>query len=282
MAEHVARVRESGAAFREHSVYDSEGDEVRLIVQADECDKSADILERLSRERARQSATIAKARGEIEAQKRGVPDLWDKAIDRCLDILAQIDAPARADEGVDAHREDMANVGEYLMDTLESNRQHPLLKHWLPADNPAEIVVDLLNAYDDKAAQLDALTKGVAAAKEAIVAKMQTEKKPGVAQGLQFAVATLRAVLALIDGIIPPAAQPASPPMEDSQKHIVADDNYCHAARSDGECNWTHCPQLRDNEPHATGRSCPRPWWFEDEDYYPGDPPSAQPASEGE
>jgi hypothetical protein len=32
--------------------------------------------------------------------------------------------------------------------------------------------------------------------------------------------------------------------------------NYCRAC-SDGECFWSECPQLRDNEPHATGRHCP-------------------------
>jgi hypothetical protein len=31
----------------------------------------------------------------------------------------------------------------------------------------------------------------------------------------------------------------------------------CHAAK-DGECFWEHCPQLRDGEPSATGRHCPR------------------------
>ena len=30
----------------------------------------------------------------------------------------------------------------------------------------------------------------------------------------------------------------------------------CHAAK-DGECNWEHCPQLRDGEPKKTGRHCP-------------------------
>jgi hypothetical protein len=30
----------------------------------------------------------------------------------------------------------------------------------------------------------------------------------------------------------------------------------CHAAR-DGECFWDQCPQLRDNEPLASGRHCP-------------------------
>lgn len=31
---------------------------------------------------------------------------------------------------------------------------------------------------------------------------------------------------------------------------------YCHAGR-DGECFAKNCPQLRDNEPFATGRHCP-------------------------
>lgn len=34
------------------------------------------------------------------------------------------------------------------------------------------------------------------------------------------------------------------------------DNRRCHSAR-DGECNWRHCPQLRDKEPAATGRHCP-------------------------
>jgi hypothetical protein len=28
-------------------------------------------------------------------------------------------------------------------------------------------------------------------------------------------------------------------------------------AHKDGDCFWEGCPQLRDNEPHATGRHCP-------------------------
>ena len=31
----------------------------------------------------------------------------------------------------------------------------------------------------------------------------------------------------------------------------------CRAGR-DGDCFWIECPQLRDNEPRATGRHCPR------------------------
>lgn len=32
--------------------------------------------------------------------------------------------------------------------------------------------------------------------------------------------------------------------------------NHCRAQR-DGDCCWSECPQLRDGEPHATGRHCP-------------------------
>ena len=36
--------------------------------------------------------------------------------------------------------------------------------------------------------------------------------------------------------------------------------NRCHAD-SDGDCYWELCPQIRDNEPETTGRSCPL--WLE-------------------
>lgn len=38
----------------------------------------------------------------------------------------------------------------------------------------------------------------------------------------------------------------------------------CHAAR-DGECFWKPCPQVRDNEPARSGRSCPLHWLEDDE-----------------
>jgi hypothetical protein len=31
----------------------------------------------------------------------------------------------------------------------------------------------------------------------------------------------------------------------------------CHASRGDGECSWSSCPQLRDDEPAKTDRHCP-------------------------
>ena len=33
----------------------------------------------------------------------------------------------------------------------------------------------------------------------------------------------------------------------------------------DGHCTWADCPQIRDNEPHATGRHCPLDTSREDE-----------------
>lgn len=33
-------------------------------------------------------------------------------------------------------------------------------------------------------------------------------------------------------------------------------EEWCHGGR-DGECIWRKCPQLRDDEPRATGRHCP-------------------------
>lgn len=38
------------------------------------------------------------------------------------------------------------------------------------------------------------------------------------------------------------------------------------AADKDGECNHPDCPQLRDNEPYKSGRSCPLPDWDEDDE----------------
>jgi hypothetical protein len=32
----------------------------------------------------------------------------------------------------------------------------------------------------------------------------------------------------------------------------------CQATTDDGDCRWKDCPQLRDCEPYATGRWCPR------------------------
>jgi hypothetical protein len=43
----IERLRSSAKAFRENTVYDSVGDPLRLIVQADECDEAAAMLETL-------------------------------------------------------------------------------------------------------------------------------------------------------------------------------------------------------------------------------------------
>jgi hypothetical protein len=38
----------------------------------------------------------------------------------------------------------------------------------------------------------------------------------------------------------------------------------CHATL-EGECQWNHCPQVRDGEPMHTGRTCPLPWMDEEQ-----------------
>jgi len=39
-------------------------------------------------------------------------------------------------------------------------------------------------------------------------------------------------------------------------KSALKGEAHCHAG-SDGECHWEGCPQIKDNEPHKTGRHCP-------------------------
>lgn len=39
------------------------------------------------------------------------------------------------------------------------------------------------------------------------------------------------------------------------------------ACNSDGECVHDQCPQIRDNEPHTTGRSCPLYDWSHEDDF---------------
>lgn len=44
------------------------------------------------------------------------------------------------------------------------------------------------------------------------------------------------------------------------QEHLIkkpeVDDGRCHS-NCDGDCEWKFCPQLRDGEPHKSGRHCP-------------------------
>jgi hypothetical protein len=49
-----------------------------------------------------------------------------------------------------------------------------------------------------------------------------------------------------------------SPVSTESAAETALNTNYCHAARSgSGECTWLLCPQLRDNEPAHSLRTCP-------------------------
>jgi hypothetical protein len=55
--------------------------------------------------------------------------------------------------------EDMANVGKSLMDAIDLNTRDGPIKGWSPADDPAEIVVDLLNLLSDAEARSETLLK---------------------------------------------------------------------------------------------------------------------------
>lgn len=46
---------------------------------------------------------------------------------------------------------------------------------------------------------------------------------------------------------------------------IINMKEFCHAD-SDGDCEWSECPQLRDGEPKATGRHCPLDNWSVDDE----------------
>lgn len=56
----VAEARLDAKAFREHTVYDSEGDPIRLGANADRLDKYADTITALSRQLAEREAEIAR------------------------------------------------------------------------------------------------------------------------------------------------------------------------------------------------------------------------------
>lgn len=42
-------------------------------------------------------------------------------------------------------------------------------------------------------------------------------------------------------------------------------DAHCHSD-TDGDCYWKGCPQLKDDEPKKSGRSCPLYDWDRDDD----------------
>lgn len=61
------------------------------------------------------------------------------------------------------------------------------------------------------------------------------------------------------------AQEPPRPvDLKPSSSYLVGDD-CCHADR-DGDCYWTGCPQIKDGEPHKSGRHCPLDNWKDDED----------------
>ncbi len=59
------RLRSSAKAFRENTVYDSEGDPLRLIVQADESDEASDTLASYRAEITQLRDKLARARDDF-------------------------------------------------------------------------------------------------------------------------------------------------------------------------------------------------------------------------
>lgn len=68
-----ARLRSSAKAFRENTVYDSEGDPLRLIVQADECDEAAQAITDLEALVGELGEALAECADDLEAEVR---DRW--------------------------------------------------------------------------------------------------------------------------------------------------------------------------------------------------------------
>ena len=79
------RLKSSAKAFRAYPVYDSDGDPVRLIVQADESDQAAAAIERLSdsneglTEDLYQAVLVAYRRGAHDWARLNYPQ-WINAI----------------------------------------------------------------------------------------------------------------------------------------------------------------------------------------------------------
>lgn len=101
-----------------------------------------------------------------------------------------------------------------------------------------------------------AVRRDIIAAKNRWATRSETAHSDPMMYGLNQA-------LAIMDSFVPITC---SAPAPDVLAQVEADDGWCHAARSDGECFWQHCPQLRDSEPHSSGRSCPRKWYSDDEE----------------
>jgi len=49
---------------------------------------------------------------------------------------------------------------------------------------------------------------------------------------------------------------PRIPVTDPAHQYYYGEGSQCHG-HEDGECSWKDCPQLRDNEPHKSGRHCP-------------------------
>lgn len=77
--------------------------------------------------------------------------------DRLESLSRQLSDAQRENERL----EDMAAVGESLLEAIADNSEGPPLENWAPADGPAEVVVDLLNWLADAQRERDDLRAAV-------------------------------------------------------------------------------------------------------------------------
>jgi hypothetical protein len=102
--------------------------------------------------------------GRVSQDRSG--NYWWGHDDDGRDIISyRIVKPASAPVAEDFDDKDMAAVGRSLMEAIHDNRTDARLKHWMPADGPAEIVTDMLNWLDNCDARIAALEAENAALK---------------------------------------------------------------------------------------------------------------------
>ncbi|ATM86727.1 MULTISPECIES: hypothetical protein [Yersinia] len=145
-------------------------------------------------------------------------------------------------------------VKKYIK-TFEQHTENPLsaeaLHAWDAADAELSTVIN-----NDETNIIISLLERAEAAEASLSAANEKLSKPVVLSSSTVmsracAVRAIKAAGFTVEGDITPIViEPA--PAEPLKR--------CAAAR-DGECHHAECPQLRDNEPKATGRHCPIDNW---------------------
>lgn len=88
----IEGLRASAKAFRENTVYDSEGDPIRLIAQADEADEAARTIEALTAERDLREDQIDELANFIMAEVPGEPSRSEGAVECAIRIIREVRA----------------------------------------------------------------------------------------------------------------------------------------------------------------------------------------------